>query len=219
MTPDDVTMAGRLGLALLLGGFIGLERETHSQAAGLRTHMVVAVASALIMLVSMRVGGDTGRGDPGRIAAQVVSGIGFLGAGAIFRYGMTIRGLTTAACLWAAAGIGLACGLGYWKGAVATTGGVLIATFLFDKVERAFLRESQYKRFVISSKDGPDLMPRVDSVLGKHGISIKQRGLHQDFTSKTVQITLTAAVPQSCNLEALMRELDSIPEVEKVEVE
>ncbi|MBI2899996.1 MAG: MgtC/SapB family protein [Planctomycetes bacterium] len=212
-------MAGRLGLALVLGGAIGLERETHSQAAGLRTHMVVSIGAALIMLISLRIAAESGRGDPGRVAAQVVSGIGFLGAGAIIRYGMTIRGLTTAACLWTSAGIGMACGMGYWKGACAATALVLVATFVFDKLEHGFLRETQYKRFVIESGDAPDLVARIEGVLTKYGIQIKQRGLHQDFTSKTVQVTLTAATPQACKLEDLMRELDAIPEVHKVEVE
>lgn len=218
MNPSDLEMTLRLGLAFLLGGAIGLERETHSQPAGLRTHMVVAVASALIMLVSIRVT-DPGRGDPGRIAAQIVSGIGFLGAGAIIKYGTTIRGLTTAACLWAAAGIGMASGMGWWKGAVATTGFVLTATFIFDKLEKRFLSESTFKRFRVSAKDAPDLVARVESVLGRHGILIKGVGLHQDFTQKTVQIDITGQMPRTVKLEELMRELDAISEVEKVEVE
>lgn len=220
MNPEDLTMAWRLGLAFLLGGLIGLERETHSQAAGLRTHMVVSLGAALIMLISIRItAGVEGRADPGRIAAQVVSGIGFLGAGAIIRYGMTIRGLTTAACLWTAAGIGLACGMGYWKGACVATGLTLTATFIFDKFEKRFLAEASYKRIVISAKDAPGLMDRIQLVLERHGIVPKQMGLHQDFTAKTVQITMNAPTPNSTNLEGLMRELDSIPEVDKVEVE
>jgi putative Mg2+ transporter-C (MgtC) family protein len=220
MNPSDLEMMGRLSLAFVLGGMIGLERETHSQAAGLRTHMVVAVGAALIMLISIRITmGVEGKGDPGRIAAQVVSGIGFLGAGAIIRYGMTIRGLTTAACLWTAAGIGMACGMGFWKGAVGATGLTLVATFVFDIIEKRFLNGSQYKKFVITSQEGPDLVGRLQSILAKYNILVRQVGLHQDFTAKSVQISFTAATPMNCKLEELMRELDAVPEVEKVEVE
>ena len=112
----------RIGAAAGLGGIIGLERELDEKAAGLRTHMLVAVGSALFTLGRrLRVRGLPGNGgasDPTRIAAQVVTGIGFLGAGIIFRQGFTIRGLTTAASLWLVAAIGMAAGAGFWKGAV-----------------------------------------------------------------------------------------------------
>src|SRR5207244_3860539 len=97
----------RLAGAALLGGVIGLEREVHGQSAGLRTHMIVSVGAALMTLVGVYLG-EQHKSDPSRVAAQVVTGIGFLGAGAIVRFGTTIRGLTTAACVWTASGIGLA---------------------------------------------------------------------------------------------------------------
>ena len=103
-----------LTVALALGAFIGLERELSDKAAGLRTNILICVGSCLFAILSRHLAYTAGS-DTTRIAAQIVSGIGFLGAGAIIRYGMTIRGLTTAACLWTAAGIGMACGMGYWK--------------------------------------------------------------------------------------------------------
>src|SRR6266478_1020091 len=98
MGPEDVVMAGRLSLAALLGGLIGLEREMHHQPAGLRTHMIVSIGACLVMLVSLHMSEMTPtKADPGRLAAQVVAGVGFLGAGAIMRSGLSVRGLTTAA--------------------------------------------------------------------------------------------------------------------------
>src|SRR5690349_2341633 len=100
-------------LAVLLGGAIGLERELRGQAAGLRTHVLVCVGATLITLTSVEIGMDksgTFHGDPARLAAQIVSGIGFLGAGAILREGLSIRGLTTSASIWTTAGIGIAIG-------------------------------------------------------------------------------------------------------------
>src|SRR6478672_759270 len=124
----------RLGLAALLGGIIGIEREFREREAGLRTHMLVAVGAALFTVVSAFgfrdvLGSGSGafvRLDPSRISAQIVSGIGFLGAGAIIRQGLSIRGLTTAATLWAGAAIGMASGAGSYAAAIITTVLVLI---------------------------------------------------------------------------------------------
>jgi putative Mg2+ transporter-C (MgtC) family protein len=123
----------RLGVAALLGGAIGMERELRERQAGLRTHLVVCVGSALFTLVSaygfhefLTSGGALVRTDPTRIAAQIVSGIGFLGAGAIIRQGLSVRGLTTAATLWLVAAIGMASGAGYYSAALIATAGALI---------------------------------------------------------------------------------------------
>ncbi len=109
----------RLALAALLGGLIGAEREYRAKVAGVRTHLLVALGAALMMIVS-RYGFD-GHGDPSRVAAQIVSGIGFLGAGAIIVQKHAIHGLTTAAGIWVAAGIGMAVAAGLYTVALATT--------------------------------------------------------------------------------------------------
>ncbi len=120
-------VALRLFVAAALGGAIGLERELRERQAGLRTHLVVSVGAALFTLVSAYGFADFGsRVDPTRIAAQIVSGIGFLGAGAIIRQGLSVRGLTTAASLWLVAAIGMAAGAGYWEGALIATLGALL---------------------------------------------------------------------------------------------
>jgi putative Mg2+ transporter-C (MgtC) family protein len=124
----------RVGLAAGLGGAIGLERELREREAGLRTHMLVSVGAALFTLVSAYAWTDwhfsNREGivfDPTRIAAQVVSGIGFLGAGAIIRQGLSVKGLTTAATLWVVAAIGMASGVGYYEAAIVTTALVLLS--------------------------------------------------------------------------------------------
>ena len=102
----------RIGIAAILSGIVGYNRERRERPAGLRTHIMVGVGSALFTVLSINA---FGRGDPGRVAAQVVVGIGFLGAGAIFRRSSrNIHGLTTAADIWVVAGIGMACGVGYY---------------------------------------------------------------------------------------------------------
>lgn len=129
---DEVAI--RLIVAAVLGGAVGLERELREREAGLRTHLLVSVGAAVFTLVSaygfsdFRYGLETGLTlDPTRIAAQIVTGIGFLGAGAIIRQGLSIRGLTTAATLWVVAAIGLASGAGYYSAAVVATALVIFS--------------------------------------------------------------------------------------------
>ena len=126
----------RLSLAAVLGGMIGAERELRDREAGLRTHLLVSLGSALFTIVGaygfhafLSSGASVVRADPTRIAAQIVTGIGFLGAGAIIRHGLSVRGLTTAATLWVVAAVGMAAGAGYYSVAAITTALVLIALY------------------------------------------------------------------------------------------
>lgn len=140
VTPEDVDIAVKLLAATFLGGIVGFERERHGKEAGFRTYALVSLGSALIMTVSMEIFemykavADV---DPSRIAAQVVSGIGFIGAGTIIRFPEKVRGITTAAGIWTVAGIGLACGLGYFKPAIITTVLTLVILVIFSKINRA----------------------------------------------------------------------------------
>ncbi len=151
----------RLALAAVLGGAIGLERELDEKAAGLRTHMLVSLGAALFTMVGaygfhdfLVDGGTVVRADPGRIAAQVVTGIGFLGAGVIFRQGFTIRGLTTAASLWVVAAIGMAAGAGYWAGAVLATGIGLVSLRPLEWVKNRALPTRAAARLSVELAEG-----------------------------------------------------------------
>jgi len=149
----------RLAVATALGAVIGLERELDEKAAGLRTHMIVALGSALFTLVSAYgfsefIGKDHVTFDPSRIAAQIVTGIGFLGAGVILRSGFTVRGLTTAASLWLVAAIGMAAGAGYWKGAVIATAVGFVALRPLVWLKRFVLPEHRTSRMTIVLADG-----------------------------------------------------------------
>jgi putative Mg2+ transporter-C (MgtC) family protein len=131
---DELQIGLRLAIGLLLGAAVGFERELHSQPAGFRTHSVVALGSAIFTVVSGYA--FTGPGaDPTRIAAQIVSGIGFIGAGTILQSRGQIRGLTTAASLWAVAGIGMAAGAGLFGVAAIGTVLMLVTLSLLDRVE------------------------------------------------------------------------------------
>ena len=127
----------RLLLSTVMAAAIGIEREIHRRAAGLRTHILVSLGSTLFMMTSISVAmsyGVAGDADPSRIAAGVVTGIGFLGAGAIIRYGSSIKGLTTAASIWVVAAIGLAVGAGvYWAAAITTA--LSVAVLVLSRLE------------------------------------------------------------------------------------
>ncbi len=139
-------IAVKLGVVILLSGFIGFDRELKHKPAGIKTHIMVGLGSTLFMLVSlyiyMQYKGTT-QVDPGRIAAQVVTGIGFLGAGSIIQSGGTVTGLTTAASLWAVAGIGLAVGAGMYPLAVMATAAILVVfaiiNVIFDAIEKSLI--------------------------------------------------------------------------------
>lgn len=220
MVPTDLEMLGRLAVAALLGGLIGLERETHSQPAGLRTHMLVSLGAALMMLISLfmyRL--DPTRADPGRIAAQVVTGIGFLGAGAIMRFGMSVKGLTTAASLWTAAGIGLAAGCGYWAAAAIATGFTLVTLFIFDKIEKTFLKGREFRKFVIQAHDAAGLVGRVEEAMEKASVAIKEVDIQRDLVAKKVLLSITASCPEKIDVDAVSRSISAVAGVEKVEID
>jgi putative Mg2+ transporter-C (MgtC) family protein len=133
----------RLALAAALGGAIGLEREYRHKPAGLRTNMLIALGSALFSVTSVQIG--SGAGSPDRIAAQVVTGIGFLGAGAILRSGENIHGLTTAATIWVNAAIGMAAGLGAYAVASVAAAITLVVLAFLPVMERLFERRERQR--------------------------------------------------------------------------
>ncbi len=131
--PDAAVLALRVLVAAVLGAALGLEREWRGKEAGLRTNTLIAIGAALFSAVSLLFAGD-----PGRVAAQVVTGVGFLGAGAIMRTGGSVQGLTTAALIWVNAAIGVAAGAGYIRLAVIVTGITLVAMLALSPLDRVF---------------------------------------------------------------------------------
>ncbi len=189
--PHDLEIIFRLVLASILGGFIGLEREIHGREAGVRTYLLVSLGSALIMVISEylffkyggNLPGDIFKVDPGRIAAQAVTGIGFLGAGVIIRYKDSIRGLTTAACMWVVCAIGLAIGSGYYLfGSV--TSAITILSLIGLKIFERRLRKDWYKEMVIVSRDLEGQFDRIQKIIDKYNFKIISFGLRKDLEKK-----------------------------------
>jgi putative Mg2+ transporter-C (MgtC) family protein len=223
---DPIDISIRLFLALLLGGLIGFERELSSHAAGLRTHILVCVGSTLIMLLSIYgfsdfVNEPNVRIDPSRLAAQVISGIGFLGAGTIIFNGRSIKGLTTAASLWVVAAIGLAVGAGFHYAAILACVMVLISLWILNKVEHKYLRAKKVHSFKIQALDQPGSLGLISTLLGKRNIDIRRVSIEEVFSdgTKTLQITFSITIPIATMIPALLEDVTKLPGVIGVSIE
>lgn len=174
---SDGELFFRLVLACVLGGVIGYERQSRRKSAGLRTNMLVCLGSCLVMLLSQQlyreVEGLT-NADPARLAAQVVSGIGFLGAGAIMKEGLTVTGLTTAACLWVVAGVGLAAGAGYYSGALIATALVFVTLGSLSRLDEWVDHEKNFS-LSIYTVDKPGQVMKISSCL--EDLQLRIRGI------------------------------------------
>jgi len=217
----------RLALALLLGGWIGYQRESLNQVAGFKTHILVCVGSCMIMIVSLcmpfiRYPGELTQyantsADTARIAAQVVSGIGFLGAGAIIKSGMSVKGLTTAASLWAIAGLGLCIGAGMYILSIAGTILIFLTLTLFSKMEKRM----QKKRIIvlrITMLDEACAVGKIFELFNSLSIQVKNTNvLEEQIGQDTITLDLMLRLPVSVDIEHLMSKLERMPNVYEVE--
>jgi putative Mg2+ transporter-C (MgtC) family protein len=217
---SNYELLSRLLMAALLGSVIGFERERLNWAAGLRTHMLVCVGAALAMLVSAFGFTDalTQKNvvlDPSRIAAQVISGIGFLGAGSILLRGEVIRGLTTAASLWSVAGVGLAVGGGMYTAAIGATVIMLVILAGIKPLERRFISVKQQRNIYILAERGSVSLASLHGALGSGSVRVKQFVVQQSDEAPEldeVQIALSRA--SADEFSAIFARLKAIPGVQ-----
>jgi putative Mg2+ transporter-C (MgtC) family protein len=192
---------GRLVLAALLGGAVGLEREVHGRPAGIRTYLILSLGTALLMVLSEylmvayqgKYPGLGFQGDPGRIAGQAITGVGFLGAGVIIRYKDTIRGLTTAACVWLVCSVGLAVGAGFYVVGVAVTLLTLLALIVLKAGERR-MRKDWFEDLEVVSEDLPGQITRLEGLIVQHGFEVINFGLKRDAEKKELKATFLVRV-------------------------
>ncbi|MGB9839763.1 MgtC/SapB family protein [Thermovenabulum sp.] len=210
----------RLLLSIILGGIIGIERESVNRPAGFRTHVLVCVGSTLTMLVSIfifekfRAFTST---DPSRIAAQVVSGIGFLGAGTIIRVGPTVKGLTTAASLWTVASIGLAIGCGFYSAAIIATIFTFITLISLTRIEAVFINRRLLYNIYVTVSDKPGQLGKIGTVLGEYGISIRNIKM-ENLDEDRVNINLTVRLPANVKIEDVIMKLSAIEGVQCIDI-
>lgn len=211
-------LVGRLAFSALLGSAIGYERERLAWVAGLRTHMLVCVGSTLIMIVSAygfsEVLSERVTLDPSRMAAQVVSGIGFLGAGAILARGEIVRGLTTAASVWSVAGIGLAVGGGLYTPAVAATVIILIILAGIKPLEKRFIGSRQRRELLITAERDALSLDKLHEALGAGTTRVQQFVIRQkDGSPQLDDIVITFARVTPMQFLALQKRLMAVPGV------
>ncbi|MER2138836.1 MAG: MgtC/SapB family protein [Succiniclasticum sp.] len=225
---DDMIL--RLLVAAVLGGIVGMERGSGDRPAGFRTHILVCAGSALIMLVSMY--GFEGfadvplkypnNRDSARIAAQVVSGIGFLGAGTILHEGITVRGLTTAASLWMISAIGLATGAGMYLVSIVATIITFTTLTTFHSVEKRFAAASsksdkKYIRVVASNT--PELVAEVATFLTQNGIKVKTINVQNNSSNDKVVLELYLRFNKEVDLGIVidgLRQIEGVKSIENV---
>ena len=214
--PSDLELLGRLLLAAVLGGAIGAERELNDQAAGLRTHMLLTIGACLFTLVSAY-GFGAGPRDPSRLAAQIVTGIGFLGGGAIVRHGLTVKGLTTAASIWATASVGVAVGAGQYL--LGVGGAVLVSvTLLGLRRVGALLQRWGVSReaLVLTTRPGFDVKRIVEAVRVE---GVELRGLDRQESEGEDRIALVVKLRPRYRTEQLLDVLGRLDGVRQVEWE
>ena len=222
----DQEMLVKLLLASVLGAVIGLEREVHGRSAGFRTHLLVSLGSCLYVILSIdfyrTFGNSSGAGpvgvDPARIAAQVVSGIGFLGAGAIIREKSSIRGLTTAACLWVAAAIGLSCGAGRFAPAVVVTFLAFLSLLLLKKVEFLLQRDT-YSMVKVWSLDIDGQTALFEQAMMARQVEVVSLSIEKNVVHQTVALQFQVKHHARRLASILAEEIARIEGVSKVWIE
>lgn len=184
---------GQLALACVLGGMIGYERQSRRKSAGLRTNILVCLGSCLIMMMSYeiykQVEGMT-NADPARLGAQVVSGIGFLGAGAIMKEGLSVTGLTTAACLWVVACVGLAVGAGFYVEAIMTTVFVVIVVGVLSHFELKKSTRAGVLQLTVYSDNNPEQLSIITSCLDDLHIDITKIKMREEYARNEREQTI-----------------------------
>jgi putative Mg2+ transporter-C (MgtC) family protein len=214
----------RIAVGTVLGGIIGYERDLHGRPAGLRTHMIVALASATFMVISTHfvylqhyAHEDLVEVDASRIAASIVTGMGFLAGGAIMRTGLSVQGLTTAAALWLVGAIGMAAGAGMFiLASFVTLSGVVALTILRrfeDKDDRTMRR----RIYVLLGGEGS--VTEVSSRMRAIGASVSAVEYDRHVADKTLAVTLDVRFPQSLGIEKLIEELEAQRDVRRVKLE
>lgn len=213
---NAVTVVIRVVLAALAGALVGLEREFHGRAAGMRTHMMVALGAALAAMIGMFTVTELGiDSDPMRVGAQVISGVGFLGAGTILLRGggSRITGLTTAAGLWTAASIGLAVGIGFYVGAFMTVIAAMLTFTLITSLEKFLNRKRRRMAIYLELEDVDAVAPMLEMLRTEYGLMEAQVTPPRSGTAPHVGMEILVQVPQKLSTSENLKRFADLPRV------
>ncbi len=220
MGHEELVIIGRVLGALAFGGMIGFERSFRGRPAGFRTHSLVCIASAILMIVTVyqnkwmtEITFEAIRTDPTRMAQGIMTGIGFLGAGVIFKEGLTVRGLTTAASIWVTAAIGILVGIGFWFAAVVGAAATLIVLALFRLVERRLPSEFYAHHMLRFARDRVLGEAALRRLIADHGFSIANLSSRLTEGGQQFEYRMTIASRNRTNAEKLSAHLRGLPDV------
>lgn len=219
ITPE--TAAARLVLAAIAGAIVGTERELRRQTAGLRTHILICVGACLLMLLSIWLPAAQAldKGDPARIAAQVVSGIGFLGAGAFVKIGNDVKGMTTAASLWVIAAVGLTIGAGLWIPALIALALVFFALSALEPIERRLFPAERFKYIQVWFDENSADREAVMKVIKSHGVRVSSVDASQDVAASVTRLNVLGKIPVNLDIERFFKEIRTTGKVLKIKIE
>jgi putative Mg2+ transporter-C (MgtC) family protein len=208
----------KLALSIACGAAIGLERELHDKPAGLRTNMMICVGSTLITMVSLHIALAYSQrqvvvGDPGRIAGEMISGIGFLGAGAIIQSRGSVQGLTTAATIWFLAGIGLAIGSGFYAPAIATTVILLGILAALGWLENRISKPRHFAHYEVEARREAGVLDKINEIADQQGLSLESFKLARKKDGMEIQFALTSSSEARGALIERLLEIDAVEDV------
>ena len=220
VSEQDLIIIGRVAGALVIGALIGFERSFHGRPAGFRTHSLVCIASAILMIVTVYqdqwvtvIQHDAIRTDPTRMAQGIMTGIGFLGAGVIFKEGLTVRGLTTAASIWVTAAIGILVGIGFWFAAIVGAVATLVVLALFRVIEARLPSEFYAHHTLRFARDRVMSEPDMRKMIGDHGFTIANLSSRLTEGGQHFEYRMTIKSRDRAAAEALSRHLRGLSEI------
>ena len=190
----------QLALAVLLGGAVGFERELKGKPAGLRTNVLICVAATLFTVLSFKI--SSGRGDPGRLAAQILTGVGFIGAGTILHMRGAVTGLTSAATIWVVTAIGVAVGARAYLEALGTTALVMLVLAGLGWVERGLARQATISNLIIHARPEPQVLEDLEDLLRTTGLEVERPRAHRENVDLVVELSLRS--PRRLHEQALL---------------
>ena len=205
----------KIFLSFIAGFILGLERKIRQQAIGVRTVILISISSTLLMLLSLHMGKTYGS-DSSRLAAQVVSGIGFLGGGAILRQGLNIKGLTSAATIWAASAIGLTIGAGMYGASIIVLIVLILALIILEKFETKYFPAERNKRLFLVFHNSKIDLEKLHSIIEKHGLIILSSDISKQINEKQLQITFSVKSPEEIDIFDLSDKIEELGNLEEI---
>ena len=202
-------------LSFIAGFALGLERKFRQQPIGVRTVILISLSSTLLMLLSLNLGKSV-NADPARLAAQVVSGIGFLGGGAILRQGLNIKGLTSAATIWAASAIGLTIGAGMYIASIVVLIVLILALIILEKFETKYFPAERNKRLFLFFHNSKIDLTKLHTIIENHGLIILSSDISKQINEKQLQITFSVKAPEEIDIFDLSDKIEELGNLEEI---